>query len=91
MTIRSYNAGANTEEKKADGFINIRGVKPKSGNDVIKLKGQGRVYFPLDAEDPVHQAMLKQAMENDGQLEITLVAEVRPNVQEEVDTANLVF
>jgi len=96
MGARDYAAQEATtranDNQKADGYINIRGVLPKNGETPIKLKGQNRVYFPLNMEDPLHKKLMESAQaDSDGVLSITLVAEVRVADTAEQDVSGLEF
>lgn len=90
MAKRQYEESA--VETKAPGYINIRGIMPKNGETSVNLKGQNRVFFPLDMEDPLHAKLLEQATQNeDGTLVITLSAEVRVANNETQDVSGLEF
>ncbi len=98
MGARDYAAQEATsranDSQKADGYINVRGVVPKGGNleNPVKIKGQNRVYFPLDKDDPLHKKLMDSAQaDSDGVLRITLVAEVRVADNTEQDVSGLDF
>lgn len=76
---KEYSASVvSQEEKKPAGYINIKGLVPKNGGEPLGIKGQSRVRFSLDEEDPMHKALIEGARASEtGTVTITLTAEVR--------------
>lgn len=86
--VRTRNNGSSTEFVEADGFINNLSILPPGATDLdqaVQLKLAKHVIAVHSDKDSLNETLIDAAIENGGELQVTLVATIKVNTSLMVD------